>query len=74
MHAQNNQLAIKIDSIVVDKNLVDQKQFYIHYQLQNLTNNTISFFINTEIHLLTFIKKMVAKAMIQLGLLKILIS
>ena len=48
MHSQSNQLAIKIDSIVVYKNLVDQKQFYIHYQLQYLTNNTISFFLDTD--------------------------
>jgi hypothetical protein len=46
--AQDTSLAIIIDSIVYNDSTPNQRKFTIIYHLQNLTNNPISFILNTN--------------------------
>lgn len=47
--AQNNPIAIKIDSITTkDSSELLDREFTINYHIENLTNNEVSFFLNAN--------------------------
>ncbi len=48
LFAQNKPLAVTINSIVTDNFDKYQRKFTVDYQIENLTNETISFYLDTK--------------------------
>lgn len=46
--SQNTTLQIKIDSITFNDSIQNERKFIISYHIENLTNNAVSFILNTN--------------------------
>ena len=46
--AQNSPIEIKIDAITSSDSIPKERAFTINYHIENLTNNSVSFLLNTE--------------------------
>ena len=47
--AQNSAIKIEIDSITSSDSIPTERKFTINYQIENLTDNDISFFLNPTV-------------------------